>query len=141
MHKEDRFVTPNLEETLARWHAMVALRDLSELPTILADDVVFRSPFAFTPYTGADKVSALLNIVVQVFVDFAYHRQLSNVNSVALEFSAKVGDLSLKGIDLIRFDEETGKIVDFEVLIRPANALMALGQEMGKRLQAQGITP
>jgi len=134
-------VIPIMEETLARWHSMVALNDLNELPALLADDVVFRSPFAYTPYTGAAKVSALLNTVIQVFVDFSYHRHLSDIDSVALEFSAKVGDLSLKGIDLIRFDPETGKIVDFEVYIRPANALMALGQEMGKRLQAQGITP
>jgi hypothetical protein len=55
--------------------------------------------------------------------------------SVVLEFSAAVGDKSLKGIDMIRFDEE-GKIVDFEVMIRPFNALQALGAEMGARLAA-----
>ena len=54
---------------------------------------------------------------------------------MVLEFSAKVGDKSLKGIDMIRFDE-TGKIVDFEVMIRPFNALQALGAEMGARLAA-----
>ncbi|HET8869531.1 MAG TPA: nuclear transport factor 2 family protein, partial [Aquabacterium sp.] len=31
---------------------------------------------------------------------------------------------------------ETGKIVDFEVMIRPFNALQALGAEMGARLAA-----
>ena len=32
----------------------------------------------------------------------------------------------LKGIDLIRFDED-GKIVDFEVMVRPMSGLQALG--------------
>ncbi|MBK8050020.1 MAG: nuclear transport factor 2 family protein [Anaerolineales bacterium] len=131
---------PMMEATLARWHEMVTARDLSALPSLLADDVVFRSPFAYTPYVGSTKVSVLLNTVLQVFGDFTYHRQLMDGDSVGLEFSAKVGDLSLKGIDLIRFDA-TGKIVDFEVMIRPANALLALGQEMGKRLGEQGIQP
>jgi hypothetical protein len=52
---------------------------------------------------------------------------------VVLEFSARVGDKQLKGIDMIRFDEQ-GRIVDFEVMIRPLNSLQALGEEMGKRL-------
>jgi len=52
-----------------------------------------------------------------------------------LEFSAMVGDKQLKGVDLIRFDEH-GKIVEFEVMIRPINATAALGEEMGKRLGA-----
>jgi 2,4-dienoyl-CoA reductase (NADPH2) len=34
---------------------------------------------------------------------------------------------------MIRFDDE-GKIVDFEVMVRPMSALQALGDEMGKRL-------
>jgi hypothetical protein len=46
--------------------------------------------------------------------------------SVVLEFSAKVGDKSPKGIDMIRFDD-TGHIVDVEVMVRPLNGLEALG--------------
>ena len=133
-------LTPPMATTLARWHEMVAAHDLSALGSLLATDVVFRSPFAYTPYRGSITVAALLNTVAQVFADFTYHRQLLDGDSAGLEFSAKVGDLSLKGIDLIRFDA-AGQIVDFEVMIRPANALLALGQEMGKRLAEQGIKP
>ncbi len=49
------------------------------------------------------------------------------------EFSARVGDKQLKGIDLIRFDAE-GRIVDFEVTIRPLSGLRALGEAMGQRI-------
>jgi len=52
-----------------------------------------------------------------------------------LEFSARVGDRELKGIDMIRFDDE-GKIVEFEVMIRPMSGLQALGDEMKRRLAA-----
>ena len=129
-----------MEQFLVRWHAMIDARDLPVLPDLLAADVEFRSPFAFTPYRGRPAVAALLQTVIQVFRDFRYHRQFVAGDSAALEFSAFVGDLSLKGIDLIRLDAD-GRIVDFEVMIRPANALMALGEEMGRRLAAQGIKP
>jgi 2,4-dienoyl-CoA reductase (NADPH2) len=42
----------------------------------------------------------------------------------------------LRGVDLIEFNAE-GKIVDFEVMVRPANALQVLGVEMGKRMAAR----
>ena len=129
-----------MDRFLRRWHAMIDARDLPVLPDLLAADVEFRSPFAFTPYRGRPAVAALLQTVSQVFRDFRYHRQFVAGDSAALEFSAFVGDLSLKGIDLIRLDAD-GRIVDFEVMIRPANALMALGEEMGRRLAAQGIKP
>ena len=50
-----------------------------------------------------------------------------------LEFSARIGDRQLKGIDMIRCDQE-GRNVDFEVMIRPFNSLQTLGEEMDKRL-------
>ena len=65
-----------------------------------------------------------------VFEDFVYHRELSDgANSVCLEFAARVGDKQLKGIDLIKFDG-AGKIVEFEVMVRPATGVMALGEAM-----------
>jgi 2,4-dienoyl-CoA reductase (NADPH2) len=82
-------------------------------------------------------VALILNTVMGVFSDFKYHRQLASEDglSVVLEFSANVGDKALKGIDLIQFDAE-GKIVDFEVMVRPMSGLQALGTEMGRHLAA-----
>jgi hypothetical protein len=122
-------------ESLARWHQLVKHRDLSSLPELLHPQAVFRSPVAHKPYSGAPVVSLILNTVIKVFVDFTYHRELASADglSVVLEFSAKVADRELKGIDLIRFDE-SGKIVEFEVMVRPMSGLQALGEEMGQRL-------
>ncbi len=116
---------------------MIRQGDLQALPALLAPEVVFRSPMAHSPYPGAPVVSMILNTVCKVFQDFAYHRELVTADglNVVLEFSATVGGKALKGIDMIRFDEQ-GKIVEFEVMVRPMSGLQALGEEMGQRLGA-----
>ncbi len=126
---------PAAAATLAQWHGLMQNNDLRELPQLLHPQAVFRSPMAYKPYAGAPMVSLILNTVSQVFVDFVYHRELVSADglSVVLEFSAKVGERELKGIDMVRFDED-GKIVEFEVMIRPMSGLQALDDEMGRRL-------
>jgi 2,4-dienoyl-CoA reductase (NADPH2) len=126
---------PAVAATLASWHRMVASKDLSELLALLHADATFRSPMAFKPYAGASAVNLIVTTVIGVFEDFEYQRELATddgLNAV-LEFSARVGDKQLKGIDLIRFDAD-GRIIDFEVMIRPLSGLQALGDEMGRRI-------
>jgi SnoaL-like domain len=121
-------------ETLDKWHRMVAAGDLGEVAALCAPEAVFRSPVAHTPYRGAALVAAFLQQAAQTFGDFRYHRTfVSGERDVVLEFSAKVGDKELKGVDMIRFDE-AGRIVDFEVMVRPASGLQALGAEMARRM-------
>ena len=126
---------PNALASLSQWHQMIANADLHALPELLAPDVVFRSPMAHTPYPGAAVVAMILTTVFGVFEDFKYHRELATADglNVVLEFSANVNGKELKGIDMIRFNEE-GKIVDFEVMVRPLSGLQALGEQMGQRL-------
>lgn len=123
--------------SLGKWHAMVAKRDLSGLDEIVHPAATFRSPMAFKPYQSAAAVTLILRTVMNVFEDFAYHRQFVSEDgrSVVLEFSARVGERSLKGVDVIAFDAN-GLIVDFEVMVRPFNGLQALGEQMGARLAA-----
>lgn len=133
----DLNLQPGAAESLNRWHVMIRTGDLSALPALLDANAVFRSPMAHTPYPGAQVVAMILNTVFEVFEDFEYHRELATADglNVILEFSAKVGAKELKGIDMIRFDER-GKIVEFEVMVRPLSGLQALGEEMGRRLGA-----
>lgn len=128
---------PAAEAALARWHEMVAAGDFGGLAKITHPDVVFRSPIAFQPYISAPAFVVAISNVAQVLTEFSYERQAVTAYgaSVALEFSAKVGDKRVKGVDLIRFDED-GKIVEFEVLIRPLNGLQALAEEMRQRVGA-----
>lgn len=126
------------QETLQRWHEMVAAGDLSKVGEIAHEDVVFRSPVAHTPYQGREALALVLSTVARQFEDFTYHRQFATEDgmSVALEFSAHVGGKQLKGADFIKFDED-GLIVEFEVMIRPVTGLMALGQAMGSALDGK----
>jgi len=128
---------PAAAATLNKWHDMVAAKDLSNLPTLLAADAQFRSPAVFKPYVGAPVVSLILNTVLQVFQEFTYHRQFATADgsSVVLEFTAKVEGKEIHGIDMIRFNE-AGLITHFEVMIRPMSALQTLAAEMGARLAA-----
>ncbi|MDC8756761.1 nuclear transport factor 2 family protein [Janthinobacterium fluminis] len=126
---------PAVAASLATWHEMVASRNLDNLLAIVHPDAVFRSPLANSAYHSSAAVALALGTVINVFENFRYHRQLASDDglNVVLEFSANVGDRQLKGIDLVRFDED-GKIVEFEVMVRPLSGLQALGLEMGKRL-------
>lgn len=123
-----------IARTLDAWHAIVAAGDVTALPSILADGVVFRSPAFFKPYPGKAAMVLVLGTVMTLFEDFAYHRQFLSPDgqSAVLEFSARIGDKSLKGIDMFRFDQD-GLITEMEVMVRPGNALMALGQTMAER--------
>jgi hypothetical protein len=126
---------PAAAATLQKWHEMMAKLDLSDLPLIVHPEVTFRSPLAFNPYASVEAMVMALQTVVTVFSDFSYHREAATDDglSVVLEFSAKIAGKGVKGADLIRFDTE-GRIVDFEVMVRPLNGLIALSEEMGKRM-------
>lgn len=125
------------KSAIQKWHQMLESRDMSILNELLADDVVFRSPVAYHPYEGKQVVFFILSNVIQIFENFTYHREFytDDEQSVVLEFSANVAEKKLKGIDMIRFNE-AGKIVDFEVMIRPKSGLEALAAQMGQRMAA-----
>src|SRR3546814_4474833 len=103
---------------------MIETGDLSALPTIVAPDAQFRSPTGFKPYQSADAVVLILNTVIQVFENFEYHRQFAGANGrqVVLEFSANIGDKSLKGIDM-RSEEHTSEL---QSLMRISYAVFCL---------------
>jgi 2,4-dienoyl-CoA reductase (NADPH2) len=128
---------PAVAASMAQWHRMIANGDLGSLHSLLHPDALFRSPMAFKPYRSAQAVALILNTVFKVFSNFEYHREFmtDDGQSAVLEFSANVGDKQLKGVDVIRFDAD-GKIIEFEVMVRPMSGLQALGEEMGKRLGA-----
>ena len=123
-----------MNETIVRWHQFIETPKAEILAEILAENVKFHSPFVWKPKEGSAMTSKILITVAAVFEDFHYVREICGERDFALEFEAKIGELTLRGVDFIELDE-AGKIVDFEVMVRPANALQMLGMEMGKRLQ------
>ncbi len=129
---------PAAAATLQRWHAMVERGDFGGVEALLAPQAVFRSPVAHTAYQPASAVALVLRTVIEVFEDFEYHRQFatSDGQSVVLEFSARVGDKQLRGIDLLRLNDQ-GQIEEMEVMVRPLSGLQALAAAMGARLGGQ----
>ena len=121
------------KNTLSKWHEFIETQNPEILDEILDDAVKFHSPFVWKPKDGKAMTTKILTTVTTVFADFKYVREIFGANDWALEFEAKIGELTLRGIDLIKLDDE-GKIIDFEVMMRPANALQALGMEMSRKL-------
>lgn len=127
-------LAPTVQDTLDGWHMFVATRDVDVLRPLFAETTVFRSPFVHLPIPGRAASLLILGAVVQIFENFRYHRTfVAGTHDVALEFSANIGELDLKGIDLVKFDA-SGKIVEFEVMIRPFKALQALSDRMSARI-------
>ena len=127
-------LNPAAQDTLERWHGVLLSKDVSGLASIASDTIVFRSPAFFKPYPGKEAFVFIISTVSEIFEDFRYERQFatSDGSNAVLEFAARIGDKSLKGIDMIRFDED-GKFAEFEVMIRPANALAALAEKMSEK--------
>ncbi len=125
------------QRTLDDWHAFVASGDADRLSPLLAEHIVFRSPFLQSPIPGRAATLLVLTTVVQIFENFRYYRTfVAGPCDVALEFGANIGKWQLKGVDLIKFND-AGEMVDFEVMVRPFKGLQALGEEMGNRIGPQ----
>ena len=130
-------LAPLPQRTLDGWHRFVTSGDRDLLTSLLAEHIVFRSPFVQSPIPGRAATLLVLTTVVQIFENFRYHRTfVAGSHDVALEFAANIGKWQLKGIDLIKFNA-AGEMTEFEVMIRPIKALQALGEEMGNRIGPQ----
>ncbi|MCW5961928.1 MAG: hypothetical protein KIS76_17335 [Pyrinomonadaceae bacterium] len=124
----------NHAANLELWHKFIDSPGTAILDELLDDDVRFHSPFVWKPKEGKHITTAILMTAASVFDEFVYVREISGERDWCLEFEAKVGGLTARGVDLIKFND-AGNIIDFEVMVRPANALEALGKEMSKRLE------
>jgi len=134
---ENNALAPLPQRTLDGWHRFVASGDHDLLASLLSEHIVFRSPFVQSPIPGRVATLLVLTIVTQIFENFRYHRTfIGGTHDAALEFAANIGKWQLKGIDLIKFNE-SGEMIEFEVMIRPIKALQALGEEMGNRIGPQ----
>lgn len=126
------------QQSLEQWHKVVFERDFENLYALLDENVVFRTPTLWSPKEGRDVAFFILKSVIEIFEDFKYHREWIDGDSMALEFSATVEGKGIKGIDLIRWNEE-GLITEFEVILRPLNGLQLVFELMSSRLRESGL--
>jgi ketosteroid isomerase-like protein len=115
----------------------IEARDIDAAVALLADDVVFRSPVVFKPYSGREAVRVILAAVIQVFEDFSYQREIGAEGAAdhALVFQAHIGGRQLEGCDFLRARAD-GLIDEFTVMVRPLSGVQALAEAMNARLNA-----
>jgi hypothetical protein len=118
-------VTNETDKFLSTWHRIVAAKDRGALLGLLAEDVSLGAPPYYERLQGRDLVHHLLGLILHTIDEFTYHRQWQNEGELALEFTGRVGDLQLQGIDLITLNDRF-VIGNLDVLIRPAKAVDAL---------------
>ncbi len=106
--------------------------DHNAVEALLAEDVVFTSPVAFTPYPGKAITAAILRGVLRVFEDFRYVKEIGGPDDRdhALVFTARVGGLEIHGCDFVHLDQD-GLIDELTVMVRPLSAAQALSEAMG----------
>src|SRR5262245_59034174 len=92
-------------------------KDFAAADDLFAEDASFRSPAVFRPYEGREAIKLVLGAVVQVFEGFRYLEQVETGDAAVLVFEARVGDRSLQGVDVLKFDGD-GLITGLTVMIR-----------------------
>lgn len=123
-------------ETLKKWHAAVQNRDISIVDEILAEDVVFHSPVVWTPQKGKEITKMYLFAAMHIIggKDFTYVKEIVSSHQACLEFTTKIGDIIINGVDIITFNDDE-KIIEFKVMVRPMKGMMELKEKMFELMQ------
>lgn len=120
------------------WHRLVESVDPSGLDELLADDAVFFSPVVHTPQRGKALAKGYLAAAFQVFFNssFRYVREIIGPFDAMLEFETEIDGILVNGVDIIKWNE-SGRIVEFKVMLRPLKAIGLVHERMGAMLAAK----
>lgn len=121
---------------IARWHEIVAARDMQGLSDLLCDDVVFESPVVHTPQRGKDITTMYLQAALHVLNndEFRYLNEWLTESSAVLEFSTVIEGITINGVDMITWNADN-LITHFKVMVRPLKAMNTLHALMGEMLK------
>lgn len=125
------------DHPLEAWHRLVRTRDPTGLDALLADDVVFHSPVVHSPQCGRKLTAWYLTAALRVLGNpgFRYVREITGASDAMLEFETEIDGVLVNGVDIIRWNE-SGRIVDFKVMLRPLQAINLIQQRMAALLQS-----
>jgi hypothetical protein len=123
---------------VAAWHQIAKTRDVRGLDALLAEDAIFYSPVVHTPQVGKAITTKYLAAAFQVFFNesFRYVRELTSGRDAVLEFELELEGIKVNGVDLIKWND-SGKIVEFKVMVRPLKAINLIHQKMAAALEAK----
>jgi hypothetical protein len=124
-------------QTIERWHALLADRDIARLDDLLAENAVFHSPVVHRPQEGRELVKFYLTGAFHVLLNDSFHyvREVVGERDAVLEFVVEVDGLQVNGVDMIHWNE-AGEIDDFKVMIRPLKAINLLHEKMRLMLES-----
>ena len=122
---------------LEKWYKAYRSDDPKFLDEILDEFVIFSSPIVFKPIEGKEMTKLYLMGAGKTFnMDkFAYVREVIDGLDVILEFETYIDNISVNGVDMIRWNTE-GKIIDFKVMVRPLQAINKLQIKMSESLDS-----
>jgi hypothetical protein len=128
---------PMFTDPIALWHTLAQRRDARGLGDLLADDAVFYSPVVHTPQAGKAITQKYLAAAFQVFFNdtFRYIREVRGDRDAVLEFQVELDGISVNGVDMIKWND-SGKVTEFKVMLRPLKAVNLIHQKMGAMLAA-----
>jgi hypothetical protein len=118
---------------LEEWHRIVAQKDRDALAGMLADDIALGAPPYWPKFRERELVHHLLALILETIEGFTYHREWQDGRELALEFTGRIGDLELQGIDLISLNDEM-RIQSLDVLMRPTSAVNALQEVIAPQM-------
>lgn len=138
-----------IEKTIEVWHRIVRGELPGGLDELLADDCVFYSPIVFTPQKGKAITKLYLEAAGATFrgdgsgrgledglpeSKLRYVKEVVSGRHAVLEFETTVDGKTVNGVDMITCDD-TGRIVEFKVMIRPLQAVNLMHQKMAAMLE------
>jgi len=134
-----------IKENIKKWHDHIKGEFLGGLDELLADDVIFYSPIVFSPQNGKELTTLYLMAAGNTFggdkakdgtlegSSFKYTKEILEGNQAMLEFETQIDGKYINGVDIITFNE-SGKISEFKVMIRPLQAVQIIHEQMQKML-------
>ena len=115
------------------WHQCIENAAMD--PEMMTEEVVFYSPYVYTPIKGKKNVSRYLEAAGMVFLnsDFRYIEEIIGDNQACLVFEVTINDLYVNGVDFLIWNDQQ-KLTEIRVFIRPFEALNLIKEFMVKYL-------
>ena len=117
---------------LSHVHAFTAAmraKDLENMLTHMAEDVVLRTPLQLEPLKGKAALRPVVAALLRVVDGFVFREFLQGPEHASAFFSITVGTIELDGVDYWRLND-AGLIQEMTVLWRPLPAIVAVKNKL-----------
>jgi len=130
-----------IEDFIINWHDVIKTKDFEKLEKLMAFDVSFISPVVYNIKADKNVVLHICKWIIDIIKGFNYTQEFYNYDelSLTLLFQGKIAEkdtgrlIEIQGVDLIKLNEK-GQVTELRVMMRPLRSVLALREEMGKRL-------